>query len=339
MVGLSDSQGSVVAVDRAWTVPVLVKTPEADPETDMERAMGRLHDGLVAQILVQGLEHGQVLAVLDISRFLTETLRETAGRAGVKIISLLSKRRGTGSGIVPGAIALHPREPARSLKSKLPTLLDRFASFSPASDLTQVIQTSCLRPACKTQSWNTLTTPYPSVTSRTKLGLADCEVPSLVRAAWAHASAADKQQSVNTSHLLHIKPDALTPVDAEAVQHQPCLLDWPLHDPLPALIQPLLATITFRPDKTYWLVGLTVALGQSLARWMVDRGARYLVLTSRAPRLDLTWLASVETIGAMVKAFPNDITDREAVHVAYRTITPTMRPGSRGRVIPSFSIS
>jgi 2-polyprenyl-3-methyl-5-hydroxy-6-metoxy-1,4-benzoquinol methylase len=57
----------------------------------------------------------------------------------------------------------------------------------------------------------------------------------------------------------------------------------------------------FRPDKTYWLCGLTGELGLSLTRWMIERGARYIVLTSRNPKVDEKWLERMQATGATVK--------------------------------------
>ena len=42
----------------------------------------------------------------------------------------------------------------------------------------------------------------------------------------------------------------------------------------------------FSPDKTYWLVGLAGDLGRSLCDFMIERGAKYIVLSSRNPQAD-----------------------------------------------------
>ncbi|AKT41314.1 type I polyketide synthase [Chondromyces crocatus] len=48
--------------------------------------------------------------------------------------------------------------------------------------------------------------------------------------------------------------------------------------------QPLDRTpISLRPDGTYWITGGLGGIGLEVARWMVDRGARHLVLTGRRP--------------------------------------------------------
>ena len=43
------------------------------------------------------------------------------------------------------------------------------------------------------------------------------------------------------------------------------------------------------------------ALGISLCDWMIDRGVRYLVLTSRNPKVDPAWIETHRQNGAIVK--------------------------------------
>ena len=57
----------------------------------------------------------------------------------------------------------------------------------------------------------------------------------------------------------------------------------------------------FKRDKTYWLCGLSGALGISLCDWMIDRGVRYLILTSRNPKVDPQWIKDHADNGVIVK--------------------------------------
>ncbi|KAJ5281819.1 polyketide synthase [Penicillium angulare] len=83
--------------------------------------------------------------------------------------------------------------------------------------------------------------------------------------------------------------------------------------------------VKFRGDKTYWLAGLTGDLGLSLTRWLISRGARHIVLTSRNPKIDAAWLDAMNA-NATVKALPMDITNMESVQKTYNTILETMPP-------------
>ena len=82
----------------------------------------------------------------------------------------------------------------------------------------------------------------------------------------------------------------------------------------------------FRDDKTYFLVGLSGEIGQSLCKWMVTHGARYLVLTSRNPKVSQIFMDDVAHMGATVKVLSMDVTNRESLRACHQTICDTMPP-------------
>jgi hybrid polyketide synthase/nonribosomal peptide synthetase ACE1 len=67
-----------------------------------------------------------------------------------------------------------------------------------------------------------------------------------------------------------------------------------------AIIRPFDSESLFRSDRTYWLIGLTGDLGLSLCKYMHDKGAKNIVLSSRSPNVDARWLAEMRTHGAVV---------------------------------------
>lgn len=84
--------------------------------------------------------------------------------------------------------------------------------------------------------------------------------------------------------------------------------------------------IIFRGDKTYLLVGLTGEIGRSLCKWMAERGARHIVLTSRTPKEDVVFSSSMKALGAVVKYLPMDVRSRDSIHACYAMIQNTMPP-------------
>ncbi|GME45600.1 hypothetical protein DL768_008056 [Neofusicoccum parvum] len=104
------------------------------------------------------------------------------------------------------------------------------------------------------------------------------------------------------------------------------VVDWTAASKVTATLEPVDSKPLFAKDKTYFLVGLAGDLGQSLTKWMIDHGARYIVLTSRNPRIDKQWLASFEGTGAVVKICPNDITNKSALQQLYKEISETLPP-------------
>ena len=89
-------------------------------------------------------------------------------------------------------------------------------------------------------------------------------------------------------------------------------------------VEPVDQRPLFRSDRTYWLVGLTGGLGLSLCQWMISRGARYIVISSRSPEVDPRWSAHFESLGAIVKVCTNDVTNRESVRSTHEDIQLSM---------------
>jgi hybrid polyketide synthase/nonribosomal peptide synthetase ACE1 len=82
----------------------------------------------------------------------------------------------------------------------------------------------------------------------------------------------------------------------------------------------------FKEDSTYWLVGLTQSLGLSLCEWMIRKGARNVVLSSRNPHVDNRWTEKMRALGATIKISANDISDKASVQALYDEILCTMPP-------------
>ncbi|KAI1100045.1 hypothetical protein F4804DRAFT_348896 [Jackrogersella minutella] len=104
------------------------------------------------------------------------------------------------------------------------------------------------------------------------------------------------------------------------------IIDWAAPTMVTTTVQPVDAEVLFTRDKTYLLAGLAGELGQSLVKWMVDRGARYIVLTSRSPRISNEWLDSFKEAGAVIRVFSNDIMDKSSLQNLVQEIEETLPP-------------
>lgn len=69
-------------------------------------------------------------------------------------------------------------------------------------------------------------------------------------------------------------------------------------------IEPVDKYAMLRGDRTYWLAGLTKSLGLSLCNWMIDHGAKHVVISSRSPNIDRLALNALRIKGANVKIIP-----------------------------------
>ncbi|KAJ5424461.1 polyketide synthase [Penicillium cf. griseofulvum] len=82
----------------------------------------------------------------------------------------------------------------------------------------------------------------------------------------------------------------------------------------------------FNADKTYWVVGMSRALGLALADWMIEAGVKALVLTSRQPNIHADWLANHARKGVRVVVLPCDVADEAALRAAHAEINSTLPP-------------
>lgn len=71
--------------------------------------------------------------------------------------------------------------------------------------------------------------------------------------------------------------------------------------PIPVSVQPIDEGRLFRDDGTYFLVGLTGDIGQSLCQWMVEHGAKHVVLASRNPKVSEKYIDAMAELGADVR--------------------------------------
>lgn len=104
------------------------------------------------------------------------------------------------------------------------------------------------------------------------------------------------------------------------------VIDWTLSKTHPVHVSRLDSAAFFKSDKTYWMCGLSGALGVSLADWMIERGARYLVLTSRNPNISPDWIEAHKRNGVTVTIVPCDVTNEAALRAAHKYICETLPP-------------
>jgi malonyl CoA-acyl carrier protein transacylase/SAM-dependent methyltransferase/NAD(P)-dependent dehydrogenase (short-subunit alcohol dehydrogenase family) len=105
------------------------------------------------------------------------------------------------------------------------------------------------------------------------------------------------------------------------------IVHWGGESTVPVRVEPIQCrNDLFRGDKTYWLIGLAGDLGRSICDFMITQGARHVVLTSRNPQPDARWVQEYEDQGIEVVYLRGDITSKEDLEQAHKTIQETMPP-------------
>ncbi|CAJ0552622.1 Ff.00g007000.m01.CDS01 [Fusarium sp. VM40] len=108
--------------------------------------------------------------------------------------------------------------------------------------------------------------------------------------------------------------------------YQRTVVDWTKPEPASVNIRSISGEGLFSPNKTYLMVGLVSDFGRSICRWMVENGARYIVLTSRKAQVDSQWLKEMEDLGAIVNVYPMDVSKRESVQAVCDTVKRDLPP-------------
>ncbi|TVY94480.1 Polyketide synthase-nonribosomal peptide synthetase [Lachnellula willkommii] len=104
------------------------------------------------------------------------------------------------------------------------------------------------------------------------------------------------------------------------------VVDWTALKPLPVHVSRLDSMHILNENSSYWIVGMSRALGLSLADWMIRKGARTLVLTSRKPDIDPKWIAAHRKNGANVVILPCDVTDEPGLQTIHSKMCATLPP-------------
>lgn len=104
------------------------------------------------------------------------------------------------------------------------------------------------------------------------------------------------------------------------------VVDWNVTGAVSATVRPLNHSGLFDSHKTYLLCGMTGDLGISVCLWMVENGARNVVLTSRSPKVSPSVLQYLSSKGANVRPMVVDIANIDSLRSAYTDIKASMPP-------------
>jgi hypothetical protein len=170
-----------------------------------------------------------------------------------------------------------------------PANITCFVSFSNNNTENELTILSTLSPHCRKETTQTL---YSSDAVDTDPSHAD-KLGEILQSVVRHIQG---QECNNTAEVVSLE----RLVGEELTEDPLTVVDWTAPNPVPARVARFDMKPLFKSDRTYWLCGLSGALGISLCDWMIDRGVRYLVLTSRNPKIDPTWIEDHESNGVTV---------------------------------------
>jgi acyl transferase domain-containing protein/SAM-dependent methyltransferase len=96
--------------------------------------------------------------------------------------------------------------------------------------------------------------------------------------------------------------------------------------------------IALRPDACYLVTGGFGGLGLLVAKWMAERGARYVALLGRHPDMDSEGVRAVQALGAQVIALEGDVADEASLRMAL-SVLAAQAPPLRGVMHAAAALS
>ncbi|GAW25365.1 putative acyl transferase acyl hydrolase lysophospholipase [Rosellinia necatrix] len=290
---LSKSLESQICAPLDWSVPL-------SPGSDQRKALLLLQAQLLAQTIVRTIVPTRQLVVFNSDELLGDALFQLTSDKAIQLLLVTTRD----VDFKRGWTRVHPYETLQTIQQMLPSRLFTFVDMAEREEDSELLR-HCLPRGCK-------------VIRRSELLMDDAELdfsPTAVRAVADHLQAAYLActatifDSVDLSPVPTFDLHALTmPDKINGVIKAPGpgvqgIVSWLASEKVRLQIQPASSQLSFRSDRTYWLVGLTGGLGPGLCEFMADRGAAYIALSSRHPRVDEGWIRLMASRGCVVRVF------------------------------------
>jgi hybrid polyketide synthase/nonribosomal peptide synthetase ACE1 len=243
---------------------------------------------LLASAFFEGLSGGGTVLIHGQPGVLASVLGNEAQKRGLQ-----SKYITTAADLEPSWERIHPRAPDRTLRNLITS--DTVCLLNLTDDSAVVDRLRAHLPAhCHLQSLEFGFAPTPSGM------LPEQQSPAITSLLNECVSQALSRLESLTSSVTAITFDQLSEPSSSSPD---AIIDWSTTTTTETsvLVQPAESQVRFSANKTYWLAGLSGGLGLLLCEWMVRRGAKYIVISSRNPNIEVGWLNQMRDAGAFIK--------------------------------------
>ncbi|KAF7125782.1 hypothetical protein CNMCM5793_002075 [Aspergillus hiratsukae] len=307
VIALSTTLSSRVSVNPSWVRPCPLPT---------EQAIGYLVSmfyALLAGTVLEDLSGGDTVVVLEPSEQLAEALERSAFKRGIQLRYITSAPSATKKTLWT---TLHPRASRREVIASLPGKVSRVLSWG--HHIWNAAVGEYLGAGTPIETLESLTSDHAYINK--------ADLPIRV----SDTLDACRTQILSPHARVNLEDISVVPlhqIPASKHLHPLAVIDWRASASVPVTLEPVDSRPLFRQDKTYWLVGLTGGLGLSLCKWMVARGARYIVISSRNPKVDPRWISDLAAAGATLKvSSSSDVTRRASLISVYNEIRASLPP-------------
>ncbi|EAW07624.1 putative equisetin synthetase [Aspergillus clavatus NRRL 1] len=307
LLALSHSTEARPTVLADWTVSLSTKA------TNVAKTLATVASHIIAIDILKLAHDGSAIVVHEPGELIGTALTQHAQKSSIQVVITTSNK----DKLPEGWLYLPENLPRRLIKKALPASISFFADFStaPGSITSGQRIGECIPTVCAKYTSD----DFYGTTTELQPGASSKQIAEVFKAACD--AAFESQGQAGNPVCIRIQDIAGFSMADAPLAVVECV---ELTTPIPAKVQAIDSGVIFRADKTYFLVGMSGQVGQSLCQWMVEHGARFVVLTSRRPQVHPEFIKSMESMGATVKAFPLDITKRESLHECYKEISKTM---------------
>lgn len=284
-ITLTTSLKSAIKTPQELAVPV----PKSDLADDDILTLTAAQ--LVGTAVVDPLLPGQKLILHDAPTVLAQAIESKALSKSVQSVCTTDEAdRGL---LADSWIQLSPNLGSWDLCQLLPTDAASFVSFSAEESENQHTISSMLSPYSRKENTST-------IFSRTGSNHGQKSLSSIADFLKSNVDRARSQSCVRIAETVSLESLAR----GECPGGPLAVVDWTFSaTAIPARVTRFDTRSLFRGDRTYWICGLSGALGISLCDWMIGRGVKHLVLTSRNPRIDPAWVEDHKRNGANIEIF------------------------------------
>ena len=322
----SADNGSVV---HAASGSILAAIDDDDDETMQKKASAVLQHLLIevlAESLVTDIEttlwiHGGSIALVD----------RVASKARDRALALVATTTAAADGQRHAAqTAIHRYDNERRVLGLLPRGAVTFTNLDVAveTDVISRIVHSASNSGLATETSVNARPLFRTTTQAGKaaaLSLSSAELAAVLsrtaHAAQTAATAAtldDEDGVIGIENVADLPTNSLPPTQ---------VVRWSTSSPVLAQVFPTVSASLFKSDKTYFLVGLTGALGLSICGWMADHGARHIAIASRHANVDPHVLADFRRRGATdVRVYALDVSNKADLLAVHARICAEMPP-------------
>ncbi|CAI6236720.1 unnamed protein product [Periconia digitata] len=304
---MTDSLSSTVSIATDCIFP-------CSPSTGFEAAtVALVAASMLAATLTDQLCKGDLLLIHDAPEIISKLIHENASITGWTVIPTTSD----GLNVPPSGFFVNPFTGSDRLKALLPPVLTGYVDFSKPSARPSIFGSLTTRSALR-DDVSTMFSRQAQYAPFVDPG----RIKRILES--SHHRISRQLENAPAGELVSGALDLSSIANGPGTTNGFGVLDWTSPASIAITAEPVNAL--FQSDRTYWFVGLSGEMGLSLCDWMIERGAKYFVLSSRNPRVSPDWYARAERRGAKIMVAKNDVTDITQLTELYETIQSKLPP-------------